>query len=30
MSKANVGKARSNIGKVYENGCTGFVADVLG
>jgi hypothetical protein len=30
MSKANVQTARSKIGKVYQQGCTGFVADVLG
>ncbi len=30
MSKANAALARTKIGKVYEMGCTGFVADVLG
>ena len=30
MSKANVATARSKIGQVYANGCTGYVADVLG
>ena len=30
MSKANVATARSKIGVVYANGCTGFVTDVLG
>lgn len=30
MSKVDVAKAKSKIGKVYQNGCTGFVCDVLG
>jgi len=30
MSRANAKTARSKIGTVYPNGCSGFVCDVLG
>lgn len=30
MSKASVQVARSKLGVVYNAGCSGFVADVLG
>lgn len=30
MSEANVQTAKTKLGKIYNLGCTGFVADVLG